>query len=180
MLFIPGLFAESASVWSKCLVNNPHSFWCDVEDDVPQLAKLAKTVLGCSPHAASCERVWSSAAALVTKSRNRLSSPKIDMMLRIKHYYTSGNRQNGERRIRNILTDVSTTTFPDASLFGQSADSGADDDEDAVSETVVGDVYNMSSIWEDDLTGEIDDNFHRMLDMNSQDRVLELIKFAAS
>lgn len=101
-------------------------------------------------------------------------------MLRIKHYYTSGNRQNGERRIRNILTDVSTTMFPDASLFGQSADSGADDDEDAVSETVVGNIYNMSSIWEDDLTGEIDDNFHRMLDMNSQDGVIELNKFAAS
>ena len=77
------------------LTCSPRDFWQDFEDDARELTTVALAIIGFCPHAAPCERVWSTEAAIHTKSRNRMKLENKASIMRIKHHHQG---KNNERR----------------------------------------------------------------------------------
>ena len=61
-------------------LKNPDVIWKAFDKAVPELTRLAQTLLGIVPHAAAVERLWSFTGNMDTASRNRL---KPETMLKL-------------------------------------------------------------------------------------------------
>lgn len=69
----------------------PYTWWFSLEDCFPKgedyLVQLALKLFSVTPHAAGCERVWSSLGWIYGKRRNRLGLNKIENMYKLSAYY---------------------------------------------------------------------------------------------
>lgn len=68
----------------------PTTWWLSMEDNFPKgedyLVQLALKLFSITPHAAGCERVWSTLGWLYGKRRNRLGLNKIENMYKLSAY----------------------------------------------------------------------------------------------
>ena len=67
-------------IWEN---EDPMFFWLDIVSDVPELSNFARMVLSVRPHVAGCERVWSMATALFTKSRCCLDPHRFSELVQV-------------------------------------------------------------------------------------------------
>ena len=69
----------------------PDEWWSSLEDNFPQdkdyLVQLAQKLFSITPHAAGCERVWSSLGWIYGKRRTRLNLSKVENMYKLSAYY---------------------------------------------------------------------------------------------
>ena len=69
----------------------PYDWWASLEDSFPKnkdyLVQLALKLFAVTPHAAGCERVWSSLGWMYGKRRTRLGLSKIENMYKLSSYY---------------------------------------------------------------------------------------------
>jgi hypothetical protein len=96
----------------------PTTWWFSMEDNFPKgkdyLVQLALKLLSVTPHAAGCERVWSSLGWLYGKRRNRLGLNKIENMYKLSAYYHAHAKQElpyyslgkSSEEVRNIIVDA--------------------------------------------------------------------------
>ena len=75
----------------------PITWWSSMEDNFSKekdyLVQLALKLYSVTPHAAGCERVWSSLGWLYGKRRNRLELNKIENMYKLASYYHAHAKQ---------------------------------------------------------------------------------------
>ncbi len=69
----------------------PDDWWSSIEDSFPEnedyLVQLALKLFSVTPHAAGCERIWSSLGWIYGKRRTRLGLNKIENMYKLSAYY---------------------------------------------------------------------------------------------
>jgi hypothetical protein len=69
----------------------PYTWWFSLEDSFPKnedyLVQLALKLFSVTPHAAGCERIWSSLGWIYGKRRTRLGLDKIENMYKLSSYY---------------------------------------------------------------------------------------------
>ncbi|CAG8628466.1 16073_t:CDS:2 [Rhizophagus irregularis] len=69
----------------------PYTWWFSIEDSFPKdedyLVQLALKLFSVTPHAAGCERVWSSLGWIYGKRRTRLGLNKVENMYKLSAYY---------------------------------------------------------------------------------------------
>ncbi len=104
---IPYSFDESLTTW-----------WYLIEDALPidkvYIVELALKLFAIVPHAASCERIWSSLGHFYGKHRTRLKLEKIENMQKMTAYYIANAKtelpyysiSKSEEDIQNILKDA--------------------------------------------------------------------------
>ena len=95
----------------------PTTWWISIEDNFLKgkdyLVQLTLKLFSVTPHAARCEKVWSSLRWLYGKRRNRLGLNKIENMYKLSSYYYANARQKlsyygigkSSEEIRNIIID---------------------------------------------------------------------------
>ena len=75
----------------------PITWWSSMENNFSKekdyLVQLALKLYSVTPHAAGCERVWSSLGWLYGKRRNRLELNKIENMYKLASYYHAHAKQ---------------------------------------------------------------------------------------
>ncbi|GES94625.1 ribonuclease H-like domain-containing protein [Rhizophagus clarus] len=96
----------------------PCTWWFSIKDSFPKdedyLVQLALKLFSITPHAAGCERVWSSFGWLYGKRRTRLSLDKIENMYKLSAYYHANAKkelpyygiEKSTEEIHQILVDA--------------------------------------------------------------------------
>src|SRR5271154_131615 len=96
----------------------PDIWWLSLEDSFPKnedyLVQLALKLFSVTPHAAECERVWSSLGWIYGKRRTRLSLNKIENMYKLSSYYHANAKKElpyygagkSSEEIHEILIDA--------------------------------------------------------------------------
>ena len=97
------------------LTCSPRDFWQDFEDNACELTTVALAIIGFCPHAAPCERVWSTEAAIHTKSRNRMKLENKASIMRIKHHHQGKKRREKANSVVQVSKN-SQNFFMKASL----------------------------------------------------------------
>ncbi|CAG8703135.1 21928_t:CDS:2, partial [Gigaspora margarita] len=127
---------------------DPQTWWETCESNFPYLRLLAIKLFSVSPHAASCERVWSICGWVYGQRRTNLSIENLDAIAQIRSYYIANNKfelprysiDKSAEDIRKILYDADLYEESDAITFEQAImnaninQSNIDDDNDIVSE----------------------------------------------
>lgn len=99
------VFHQETTMWSPYIVGNYVMFWTDIRSEVPELAALALSVLSYCPHAAGCERSWSSLAASHTATRNRLGHSTCTKLERIKMCHRCQKPRSELKNVYKMLMD---------------------------------------------------------------------------
>jgi len=96
----------------------PYTWWFSIEDSFPKnedyLVQLAFKLFSITPHAAGCERVWSSLGWIYGKRRTRLGLDKIENMYKLSAYYHANAKKElpyysikkSTEEIHQILVDA--------------------------------------------------------------------------
>ncbi|PKY58595.1 hypothetical protein RhiirA4_512977 [Rhizophagus irregularis] len=96
----------------------PYTWWFSIEDSFPKdedyLVQLALKLFSITPHAAGCERVWSSLGWIYGKRRTRLGLNKVENMYKLSAYYHANAKkelpyygtEKSTEEIHQILTDA--------------------------------------------------------------------------
>lgn len=92
----------------------PLKWWKTCHMDPPYLQFLAVKLFSISPHAASCERVWSICGWIYGTRRTRLLVENLDAIAQIHSYYIANNKSElthhgigkSEEEIRQVLKDA--------------------------------------------------------------------------
>jgi len=92
----------------------PVKWWKTCQMDPPYLQYLAVKLFSVSPHAASCERIWSVCGWIHGTRRTRLLVENLDAIAQIHSYYIANNKfelsyqskEHSEEEIRQILKDA--------------------------------------------------------------------------
>jgi len=105
----------------------PYDWWASLEDSFPKnkdyLVQLALKLFAVTPHAAGCERVWSSLGWMYGKRRTRLGLSKIENMYKLSSYYHAAAKKElpyysigkSAEEVHEIL--VNAHLNPDEKLF---------------------------------------------------------------
>jgi hypothetical protein len=96
----------------------PYTWWFSIEDSFPKdedyLVQLALKLFSITPHAAECERVWSSLGWIYGKRRTCLGLNKVENMYKLSVYYHANAKkelpyygtEKSTEEIHQILTDA--------------------------------------------------------------------------
>ena len=99
-------------------VETPYTWWFSIEDSFPKnedyLVQLALKLFSVTPHAAGCERVWSSLGWIYGKRRTRLGLNKVENMYKLSAYYHANAKkelpyygiEKSTEEIHQILVDA--------------------------------------------------------------------------
>ena len=178
MILYLGIFNEESCIWLPYISSNPFLFWIDVAEEAPELSHLAKTVLSCAPHVASCERLWSSAAATITTSRNRVTQSNIGMILRVKHHFAKSNPSRG--RVSELVKKIQHITAEQQECFDDCQPTAQEEVEtsadllqtvSAMFNGLPDDCFEMVQQESIDIIGHIDEDSPRQL--------VNLLRYAA-
>ena len=105
----------------------PYTWWFSLEDSSSKgedyLVQLVLKVFSVTPHAAGCERVWSSLGWIYGKRRTRLGLNKIENMYKLSAYYHASAKkelpyygaEKSTEEIHQILIDAHL--YPDEDLL---------------------------------------------------------------
>jgi hypothetical protein len=105
----------------------PYVWWASLEDSFPKdkdyLVQLALKLFAVTPHAAGCERVWSSLGWIYGKRRIRLGLNKVENMYKLSSYYHAAAKKElpyysigkSAEEVHEIL--VNAHLNPDEELF---------------------------------------------------------------
>lgn len=97
-----------------CNIDTPIKWWQTCEMKPPYLQHLAIKLFSVSPHAASCERVWSVCGWIHGARRTNILVKNLDAIAQIHSYYIVNNKselsyygeEKSEEEIRQILRDA--------------------------------------------------------------------------
>lgn len=126
--------------------DTPIKWWQTCETNPPYLQQLAIKLFSVSPHAASCERVWSVCGWIHGTRRTRLSVENLDAIAQIHSYYIANNKTElshysigkSEAEIQQILRDADLYEEEDEVIFEEIIakvnleQSAADDDSEII------------------------------------------------
>src|SRR5688572_18197733 len=74
----------------------PSTWWFSIEDSFPEhedhICQLANKLFSITPHAAGCERIWSTLGWYYGKRRTRLSLGKIENMQKLSAFYLANSK----------------------------------------------------------------------------------------
>lgn len=97
---------------------SPMIWWYCIDDSLPRsqnhIAQLAIKLFSITPHAASCERIWSSLGWFYGKRRTRLGLEKIERMQKLAAFYLSNAKKElphygvgkGSEELQSILRNA--------------------------------------------------------------------------
>lgn len=75
---------------------SPSTWWFSIEDSFPKnedhICQLANKLFAITPHAAGCERIWSTLGWYYGKRRTRLSLGKIENMQKLSAFYLANSK----------------------------------------------------------------------------------------
>ena len=98
----------------------PCTWWFSLEDNFPKgedyLVQLALKLFSVTPHAAGCERVWSSLGWIYGKRRTRLGLNKIENMHKLSAYYHASAKRELPHYGANKSTEEVHQILVDAHL----------------------------------------------------------------
>jgi hAT family C-terminal dimerisation region len=83
--------------------DTPLKWWNTCFSTQNQLQQLAIQLFSITPHAASCERIWSSIGWIYGKRRTQLSVQTVESLTKIYRFYMS----NVKKELRNYQTSIS-------------------------------------------------------------------------
>ena len=98
--------------------NSPMVWWYCIDDSLPKgqnhIAQLATKLFSITPHAASCERIWSSLGWFYGKRRTKLGLEKIERMQKLAAFYLANAKKElphygvgkGNEELRSILNNA--------------------------------------------------------------------------
>jgi hypothetical protein len=134
-------------------VETPDEWWSSLEDNFPQdkdcLVQLALKLFSVTPHAAGCERIWSSLSWIYGKRRNRLNLNKVENMYKLSTYYHANAKkelpyysvEKSAEEIHQIFIDAHLN--PDQDLLDELEDDLHDNYYDD-NETVIGEEEELN------------------------------------
>ncbi|CAG8619271.1 9331_t:CDS:2, partial [Racocetra fulgida] len=148
-------------------VDNPKTWWETCESKFPYLQLLAIKLFSVSPHAASCERIWSTCGWIYGQRRVNLSVENIDAIAQVRSNYIANNKfelpryseNKSAEDIRKILynadlyEETDTVNFEQAILNANINQSSVDDDNNVISQMHV-DLEPGSSDWLEEFNQE--------------------------
>jgi len=126
----------------------PTRWWETRQINPPYLQLLATKLFSVSPHAASCERVWSVCGWIYGTRRTRILVENLDAIAQIHSYYIANNKSElsyygtgqSEEEIRQILRDADLyeeeeeITLDDVIFNADLNKSSIDDDSEIINE----------------------------------------------
>ena len=126
----------------------PTKWWNTRQINPPYLKNLALRLFSVSPHAASCERIWSICGWIYRTRRTRILVENLDAIAQIHSYYIANNKselsyygtEQSEEEIRQILRDADLyddeeeITFESAILNADLNKSNIDDNSEIINE----------------------------------------------
>ena len=151
----------------------PSTWWFSLEDSFPEhedhICQLANKLFSITPHAAGCERIWSTLGWYYGKRRTRLSLGKIENMQKLSAFYLANSKielpyfsinktvenlheilynadlyddENLEEELTN--EDIEDFTFPEEELLGikKLLNIDAADFTNSLGE-IIGDTFNL-------------------------------------
>ena len=143
-------------------IETPHTWWFSLEDSFPKgedyLVQLALKLFSITPHAAGCERVWSSLGWIYGKRRNRLGLNKIEKMYKLSAYYHAALKKElpyygvgkSTEEIREILIDAHLNPDEDLlELEDDSPDNNSSTEVGVISEEgelIINNIVNLDAL----------------------------------
>lgn len=109
----------------------PYSWWSCIEIKPNYIQQLAKKLFAITPHAASCERIWSTCGWLYGKKRCNLSTERVEALAKIHGYYVSNCKEELKLAGENISENEILDTF----LAAQDDNEDDDEDDDDIEES---------------------------------------------
>jgi hypothetical protein len=110
----------------------PYNWWSCIEVKPNYIQQLAKKLFAITPHAASCERIWSTCGWLYGKKRCNLSVERVEALAKIHSYYVSNCKEELKIAGENISENEILETFLAVQDDNESEDDDEDDDDDDI------------------------------------------------
>ncbi len=108
----------------------PYNWWSCIEVKPNYIQQLAKKLFAITPHAASCERIWSTCGWLYGKKRCNLSVEHVETLAKIHSYYVS----NCKDELKIVGENISENEILETFLAVQNDNESEEEDEDCEDE----------------------------------------------
>ena len=118
--------------------SSPMIWWYCVDDALPKdhnhIAQLATKLFSITPHAAACERIWSSLGWFYGKRRTRLCLEKVEKMQKLAAFYLTNVKKELPSYGNGKTNEELQSILRDANLY-------EDDELEAESDDRIDDIY---------------------------------------